>query len=156
MTTKRHTTKKQADLVAAVILLLIGIYVSIEVSGYTKIASLDIGPAFFPRVLGVLLIVFAILLAGQAMKKNDQTQAVFINRNLMIVFGLVAAFAVAFNFLGFIITSVVLLTVLMRLMGAESWKKAILVSIITTIVIYGVFHTFLNVPLPLGILEPLL
>lgn len=156
MTTKRHTTKKQADLVAAVILLLIGIYVSIEVSGYTKIASLDIGPAFFPRVLGVLLIVFAILLAGQAMKKNDQTQVVFINRNLMIVFGLVAAFAVAFNFLGFIITSVVLLTVLMRLMGAESWKKAILVSIITTIVIYGVFHTFLNVPLPLGILEPLL
>ena len=156
MTTKRHTTKKQADLVAAVILLLIGIYVSIEVSGYTKIASLDIGPAFFPRVLGSLLIVFAILLAGQAMKKNDQTQVVFINRNLMIVFGLVAAFAVAFNFLGFIITSVVLLTVLMRLMGAESWKKAILVSIITTIVIYGVFHTFLNVPLPLGILEPLL
>jgi len=156
MTTKRHTTKKQADMVAAVILLLIGIYVSIEVSGYTKIASLDIGPAFFPRVLGVLLIVFAILLAWQAKSKNDQTQVVFINRNLMIVFGLVAAFAVAFNFLGFIITSVVLLTVLMRLMGAESWKKAILVSIITTIVIYGVFHTFLNVPLPLGILEPLL
>jgi putative tricarboxylic transport membrane protein len=156
MTTKRHTTKKQADLTAAIILLVIGIYVSIEVAGYNQIASLDIGPAFFPRVLGILLIAFAITLGFQTMKKNDQTAVAFVNRNLLIVFGLVAVFALVFNFLGFLISSVVLLTVLMKLMGAESWKKAILVSTITTIAIYSVFHTFLNVPLPLGILDPLL
>lgn len=156
MSSKRHATKKQADLIAAGIMLLIGIYVSIEVAGFKKIASLDIGPAFFPKILGWLLIAFSIMLGVEAIKKNDTEEVVFLNRNLLIVFAFVGVYAIVFNWAGFILTSAVLLSILMKLMGAETWKKTIIISIITTFIIYGIFHTFLNVPLPLGLLEGLI
>ncbi len=155
MTAKRHTTKKQADLIAAGILLILGIYVSIEVSGFKKIASLDIGPAFFPKVLGGLLIVFSILLALQTVKNNNQEPVEFMNRNLWIVFIVVGIFSIVFNLIGFVFSSIMILMVLMKLMGAGTWKKTLFVSTITTLIIYGVFDYFLHVPLPWGIFEGL-
>lgn len=146
-------SSKKADFIASIIMLFIGIYVLIEVSNFRKISSLDIGPAFFPKILGILLIIFALLISFKAIKKNNNEKINFVNKNLIIVLLSIILYCVLFNVIGFVISSTIMLAFLMRIMGSDKWIKTIITSFVIVIVIYFIFKMLLNVPLPWGILE---
>lgn len=60
------------------------------------------------------------------------------------------------DFVGFIITTVLYIPILMWILGTKSKKVLIILPIVTTIALYILFDLLLEIPLPHGILEGVL
>jgi putative tricarboxylic transport membrane protein len=73
---------------------------------------------------------------------------------IILTAGAIVFYLAAANFLGFIITGIIILAVLMWSYGV-AFKVLIPVSIIAAVVIHTAFYKFLSVPLPWGVLQPL-
>ena len=67
------------------------------------------------------------------------------------VIGSVVFYIVAANWLGFLLTSLIILTVLFRLFGV-ALGRSIVMAAIATFVIHFAFYKLLRVPLPWGVL----
>ena len=67
------------------------------------------------------------------------------------VIGSVVFYIVAANWLGFLLTSLIILTVLFRLFGV-ALGRSIVIAAIATFVIHFAFYKLLRVPLPWGVL----
>lgn len=65
---------------------------------------------------------------------------------------LTLAYILVLDTLGFVLTGVLLLIIIMRGLEKLSWKKTLIISTVTLIVSYLLFKVFLKASLPLGIL----
>ena len=116
------------------------------------------GPALFPRILGSLFILFGVILIFQSIKKHGLANLVQKAQtywpgftNYLSVAAAVIAYMLLADLLGFVLTAVVILTLLMKKMGVSLLKSA-LIAIATSVSINLLFGKFLLVPLPWGIL----
>lgn len=69
-----------------------------------------------------------------------------------MIFAGLLFYLLLFNTLGFLINTFWLMIYLIRLAGAEGFKKGILISLLTIVVIYIIFYRLLIIPFPRGIL----
>ena len=114
----------------------------------------DIGPKAFPRAVCICLIVLAVLLIIEEVRKNDDTRIVLFNYKFLI--GVVTAFLflVLFRPVGFVPCAIVAIFVMEILLLNEPFKKAwplvVSVAILAPIALQLIFGTLLKVPLPKG------
>ena len=54
------------------------------------------------------------------------------------------------NYLGFLISTMLLLGVVVHLLGERKWWKIIVISVVTSFIIYQLFGVYLGVMLPKG------
>jgi len=122
------------------------------------------GPAFFPNVLAIAFIILGILQIIDGSKPQKQpketkpddevarTQTRKARMKPAIEFiALLIAFILLFEPLGFIVSTLLFLFLLMLLLGLK-WWKSLLYSGVYTIVIYLLFAKLFTVGLPAGIL----
>jgi len=150
---------KYAELISAIFWLILGLALAIWSTKY-QIGSIgNPGPGLYPLGLGLLLIFFScILLIGWAKKPliSIQVAASFfpeggrtkVGYSVLIL--LLASFL--FEEMGYMIT-IFLFMVLLQL-GSElrSWKRALLVALLSALGVYVVFVRLLEQPLPTGLL----
>jgi len=117
------------------------------------------GPAWFPGLIAVGLIVCGALLAAQAIRNGAPWFALPAwMRSVRPVAGVTSVIAgllfyvLAADALGFYLTALLILVVWMRVLGA-SWRTTLPVAVIATVVIHLAFYKLLRIPLPWGILE---
>ena len=77
--------------------------------------------------------------------KNKDTQ------RLLIGFALLLAYAAIIPYLGYILSTIALVTALSMLLGAGDIRKALLTAVIITVVIYAIFVWGLSVRPPRGV-----
>jgi len=110
------------------------------------------GPMFFPWVLmAILAAVFIGLIATGGFKRAEDVEPL-IGQGLLraaAVVAWVAAYLLAVEWAGFVLTAGVLLAVLLRLFGSR-WPVAVGVSAILVPLTYQLFAVSLRVPLPQG------
>lgn len=117
------------------------------------------GPAWFPGLIAVGLIVCGALLAAQTVRGAAPWLALppWI-RSARPVAGVASVIAgllfyvLAADALGFYLTAILILVVWMRVLGA-SWRVTLPVAVIATVVIHLSFYKLLRIPLPWGIFE---
>ena len=117
------------------------------------------GPAWFPGLIAVGLILCGALLAAQAMRVSAPLVALpaWI-RSARAVSGVASVIAgllfyvLAADWLGFYLTALLLQVVWMRILGA-SWRLTLPVAVIATVVIHLSFYKLLRIPLPWGLFE---
>jgi small-conductance mechanosensitive channel len=123
------------------------------------------GPAFFPNVLAVLYLGLGIyeLILGSviAFKARNGKQGTLENdkgkldgksvKSTVLYVVLLVGFVVFFDILGFIVTSLVFLFLLMVLLGVSP-IKSLLFSLLFVAVIYLLFGKLFTIGLPAGIL----
>jgi putative tricarboxylic transport membrane protein len=120
----------------------------------------QIGPAFFPRLLSVGMILLCAALIVQTIRKVPQGEGFVFTpgnpafRRILITFAACVVFGVLLKVLGFILCSVLLLFGLMYMMGNRKIPQMIGVSLITSLVVQLVFEKLLGIALPYGLLEP--
>jgi putative tricarboxylic transport membrane protein len=120
----------------------------------------QIGPAFFPRLLSVGLILLCAALIVQTIRKDTKGEGfVFTPRNpafrrILITFAVCVVFGVLLKALGFILCSILLLLGLMYMMGNRKIPQMIGASLVTSLVVQLVFEKLLGIALPYGLLEP--
>lgn len=148
---------KKLNIAFSVILLLIaGFFFFYSDTFKTMPGQADIGPSGFPKVVCVGLAICAIILFVQQITKgSDKPIQLF---NLKLIVGLVTAvvYVVLLRPVGFLLTSVAAVFIIMLLLVNEPVKKVlpviITVSILVPVALQVIFGVLLKVPLPSGIL----
>lgn len=107
----------------------------------------------FPRWLSGILIIISIVYIWQSVKKEVfQFKDIFPKGrelgNILSVLASVVVFMLIVNFTGFIIASTVLLFIL--LVREYKWYSGLAISAVTSIILFIVFKSFFDIPLPVN------
>lgn len=120
------------------------------------------GPDLFPIIIGVGLLVCGGILTAKGVAQRTTVPMVEIGdwaldrrnvANVIILLGCIVFYILLSDSLGFIPTSLLILTVLLTRFGS-TWRTSITVAFATTFIIHTLFAKVLLVPLPWGILLP--
>jgi putative tricarboxylic transport membrane protein len=115
------------------------------------------GPAWFPGLIAVGLILCGVLLAARSQKgvlvafPDWIRSARAVAGVASVIVGLLFYVLVA-DWLGFYFTALLIQVVWMRILGA-SWRLTLPVAVVATVVIHLSFYKLLRIPLPWGLLE---
>lgn len=111
-------------------------------------------PAYYPRALALLLAGLAVGLLVKALLSREKP-GVTVNKELLLnvgqIFGLIFFYILAFQYIGFLTATLAFLVCGILLYGG-SVKSALLCGVPVTAGVYVVFHIFMKVPLPQGVL----
>lgn len=110
---------------------------------------------FLPQLVGYCAIVvsaylFVKSLMGKGDAKDVKLKCDFKRLGLLILSMVI--YIMVFNQLGYLISTLALLFVAMKIGRVKGWKIPAVVSVLTSVFFYMVFKVFLSVPLPSGIL----
>ena len=159
---------KVNDAIWGALLLLLSAVLLVHVQSFPRIPGQQYGPALFPGVIAVGLALCAALLIvkGIAARTHGHERAQWIafepwtrsHRHLLafaLTLGVNVFYIVAVDALGFIPTGIIYLAVLFAVFGVRS-RWILPLAAVSTLVIHTAFYKLLRVPLPWGLLEPVL
>ena len=148
-----HNMKK-INLIFSGICAAIGIFLIVLAAGYPTAADYGTGvpgPGLWPIVISAFMLALAALLVMKTIKMpaeknvdvpmwNEGTKRVY------ITIGILFAYTLVLEFLGFIIATTIMEAVFIQWFAKKKpWITAI-ISLVVTLVIYVVFQYLLNVP----------
>lgn len=151
------------DVVPGLFLILFAIAEIAYTATFPETFGQEIGPDLFPKIIGGGLIICGVLLIISGLAERDRVPLVTLGdwasdrsafRNLLLIPAALLFYIVASDWLGFIISSLIILVTLLCSFGV-SLVAALAVAVATTFVIQGVFAHILLVPLPWGLLQPI-
>lgn len=149
------------DAVAGLLILACGIAIALYARTFPAIPGQQIGPAFFPVMIGAgLAILGAVLASGgrrgpdRGLRADDWTRHPVLLARFVLVIAALLFYALAVDRLGFFATAFLLLTTLMLAFGVRR-RWIVPAAALVTLAIHYAFYTLLRVPLPWGVLEPL-
>ena len=111
-----------------------------------------LSPYLFPLIISFFLLILSISIIMQGLKdESEKKEKGKIDIKSLLIFGLICIlYLLVFNFLGFVLSTIILLVLLMMLLGERRWWFILLVSVISSLVIYLLFAKYLSVMLPKG------
>jgi hypothetical protein len=115
------------------------------------------GPAFYPRVIGALIALFAVVQVVKSIVTEDAESHMIDQetaKRVAIPLGLIIAYVVSMPNLGFLLATIGFLVVTMRYSGVNDVIQSLGLSVGIALVLFYVFRQFLRVPLPLNSFFP--
>ena len=122
-----------------------------------------VGPAFWPRIILIEIIVLGTLLLGKWIvdaRRNlrtlftrsslDRTEKKGIYRVLLLM-GLCVVYTILIHLIGFLVTSLVFQVATLLVLGTRRWVSLISVPVLLTSILYGLFIRIIHSPLPRGV-----
>jgi putative tricarboxylic transport membrane protein len=148
------------DRAAGLLTIALGAAVAAAARGFPNAAGQPVGPAAFPAAIGLALAAAGALLLFQRARHSREPAAgaphwmrsPHLAMNVLIALAGVVLYALLLDWLGFLITAILLLTALFARFGVPG-RRILPLSILVTLTIHVVFYTLLRVPLPWGVLE---
>lgn len=136
------------DRLFGVFLFLVGVYVlygglSLEV----PFAYDPLGPSAFPIGLGAILAVLSLFVIVKPTKAHFPEFNTAIKTFVIVV--LLLVYQMSFDFLGFIASTAILVFCISKIFKGTT-QQALGSGVGVSLVVYGIFHYLLEVPLPLG------
>lgn len=148
--------QKFGDLIASLILIFVGIWVTVKSVGMDVGTISEPKPGFFPFSGGVILTVLSMVLLFQAWRGRSVGTKAFGNlRRPAIIVTALLVYILFFEILGFVAVTVMLSVSVLYVLKTK-WWVVIGFSLILAIGTYILFDRVLVVPLPSGILARLL
>ncbi len=150
------------DALSGVVLAILAVAVLITVSHYPPIPGQNIGPSAFPALIASLLLVCSVMLVWRGLRGERMplvTAGAWMKSlphviNFLLVIGALLFYILCSTFLGFIITGIVILTVLFYALGVRP-LLILPIAVVATLLIHTIFYKLLRVPLPWGLLQGL-
>lgn len=147
----------RADFLVGIFLAIFGLWVFIQAGEYSSRGVNSYGPNFWPQVLASLLVAASLILLWQTWSVKPLHWITSIDRSGFIQVATAIAVSIAYVFsmeqLGFLLSSFIFMFIMVKLLGHGGWIKPMAVAAGVTLVIYGIFHLFLKIPMPHGIFE---
>jgi hypothetical protein len=145
---------KKADILVALILVPISLYVFYESGKWPKEALIG-APTLIPWGVAMCLLGAAGMLLGKALGGRALAVAGKLSgaerRRIIGAALLAGAYVFSVSKIGFIITTFFFLLFFGLVLGERRWLRLILFAALTPVAIYMIFSTILNVPLPPGL-----
>jgi len=144
------------------LLILFALAVIAYANTFPRLHGQNYGPDLFPTLIGIGLFICGAILIFQGLSQRAQVPMIDIGdwaqdrrnvANIAILLGSMIFYILVSGSLGFIPTSLLIMTTLLKRFDS-TWPASIVIAIITTFVIHTLFAKLLLVPLPWGILLP--
>ena len=129
--------------------MALGAFALIAGSKYTIGTAARMGPGYFPRILGILLLVLGALLALRAFRLAGDKIPGWKWRPTILVLGSVVLFGAIVKFVGMAIATVILIVVASAASHEFRWKESIISGVLLAALAVGVFVVGLNLQLPI-------
>ena len=118
------------------------------------------GPGLMPFLVGIALLLASAFIVVRSFldtrKRNDLVEKVAAGRRRFwkvgLVLGLLFAYGVVLEKLGYLVSTSLLLIFLFRIAGSQKWRSIVAASVLTVVLTYLVFN-FLGLRFPLGIFK---
>ncbi len=145
--------KNRGDILASLLLILIGIGAVIGAIGLQVGTPTEPQPGFFPFLSGAAIILFSLIILVRGFFGRMEGKGSFgeIRRPAMLV-GVLIVFVALLEPLGFIITSLVAIALVLLIMGVKSWKALLISTFAFSIGTFLLFDRLLGITLPAGVL----
>lgn len=150
---------KRADIVGSLITILFGLFAitqSLQIDYWWKFGP---GPGFLPLWASIVLVIGGCLLLIQALRKPKTTihgardpQRLRRLMTITAVAGLTVLTSLAMIYLGFSLAVFLFLAFMIHVLGKYRWYVNVGISLFISLSFYALFSTWLQVPLPKGIL----
>ena len=141
-------------LLALLFLALLAIYGWDALRMNPALSADVVGPGFFPKILTVAGVVLAVTLLASARPQAASKASAQLELAALAPLGLLIAYALAFEWAGFILSTTVFLTLTFRYLGSPTWRGAITAAVVVTAAIVVLFEFVLDLKLPWGVLFP--
>jgi hypothetical protein len=142
----RFKVMNYKDLYSGLIFVAFGALFALIARNYPMGTALRMGPAYFPTILGSLLIVLGVIIAARsAVVKADTVEPIGF-RELGLILGALVLFGLLLDHVGMVISTVLLIFV--GALGGHEFRTkevAILAAILTALAV-GVFYFGLGLP----------
>lgn len=147
--------KKNLSFMSSLFFIVFSLYICIESLALNYGSEYGPGPGFLPLWIGGFLLILSIIYMVHAIKKEKIALSEVMPkdkglRNVIICISSLIGFLILSKYLGFLISSVLLLVLLFK--QGYGWAKSIIFSIVVAVIINFAFGGLLNVPLPKNIL----
>jgi hypothetical protein len=127
----------------------IGVGTIILGSRYTLGSAARMGPGYFPRILGILLIVLGAVLALRATRTSGPPLPRFHWRPLVVVLGSVVLFGAIVNWMGVALSTVILIVAASAASREFRPREALIAGVLLATLAVGVFVIGLQLQLPI-------
>ncbi len=148
-----RVSMKKADIWVALILVPICLYVFYESARWPKEALIG-APTLIPRGVSGCLLLAAGLLLGRALRgKANELEEPLVGENrrrVVLIALLTGAYAAVVAYAGFLISTLIYLFLFGLVLGERRLPRLLLFAVLVPVVIYLIFSTLFNVPLPEG------
>ena len=125
---------------------LIALFLSLD---YPMGTTMQMGPGYFPTLLGGLLVVFGVIIAATSLKIADEGIKPFAWRPLLLLSAAFTFFGWGIETLGFV-PSLLVLSLLSAAAGSEfKWKEALVMTLLLLAGSWALFIWGLEVPFQL-------
>ena len=150
---------KLSDAVFGLLLLALGAAVIAVVASYPTIPAQRVGPGLFPGLIALGLTIGGLILVVRGWQERARVPWLRLEpwvrsprhvAGALAVVGSVVFYIVAVNWLGFFLTSLLILITCFRLFRVPL-GKSIVIAAIATFIIHFAFYKLLRVPLPWGV-----
>ncbi len=137
------------DFWAGVLFISLGIAAIAISSNYSLGTAARMGPAYFPRMLGILLIVLGSIIALRGVRIPGEAIPAWKWRPVLVVLGSVVLFGAIVQSMGVLISTVVLIVSSSAASHEFRWKEALIIGVGLAVVSVGVFVLGLKLVLPI-------
>jgi hypothetical protein len=136
------------DFFAGLIFVAFGLAAIIIGSNYALGSAARMGPGYFPRILGILLLVLGAALSLRALKIKGGPLPRWHWKPMLVVLGCVVAFGVLVNYIGLVLATIGLVFGSSAASHEFRPKEALLSGVLLAMLAVGVFIFGLNLQLP--------
>jgi len=140
--------RNQRDFYAGLLFAAFGVAALIFAQTYPIGTAARMGPGYFPRLLGIVLVAGGALQAFLALRTKSEGPLVWHWRPLFVLLIGVAAFIVATPFLGMVVSAFALVVISSAASREFRWRPALLAGAIQGVAAAALFIYGLGVPLP--------
>ena len=137
------------DFWAGVLFISLGTAAIVIGSNYNLGTAARMGPGYFPRILGILLIVLGTIIALRGMHIDGPAIPAWKWRPLLVVLGSVVLFGAIVQTMGILISTVILIVSASAASHEFRPKEALMIGIGLAVVSVGVFVVGLKLVLPI-------
>ncbi len=137
------------DFWAGVMYIVFGLLAILIAREYPLGTAARMGPGYFPRGLGFLMIALGAILALRALRISGTKIEFGSPKPLLIVLGSVILFALAAPKLGLVVATILLILVSSTADSEYRWKESVIASVILAVFTIAAFSWGLKLQLPI-------
>lgn len=143
------------DLISSTILFCIGLFITFYAPQFDLGSSSTPGPGFMPFLAGLVICGFsAITFLRALLNKSVQVEEIWAKvkfQKLIFTILILIIYTLLLKEIGFIVCTLFLILMLVRYTGSRTWFVSILCGVLSSILSYLLFETWLKAQLPKGI-----
>jgi hypothetical protein len=137
------------DFYSGLIFIAFGIAAIVIANGYALGTAARMGPGYFPRILGIMLILLGAALSLRALRIKGAPVSRWHWRPTLVVLGSVILFGYIVNYAGLVLSTIILIVLSSWASTEFRLRESLISGVILAALVVGVFVVGLKLQLPI-------